>query len=136
MPITTGDHLGLDRCPHCGTASPTLNMVHHVDLSSPNQDVRRHWAMYVCTRCIGCVLAESIGRGNSVTAHYPSSQQMPLDVPERPLAFLRQASDSLHAPAGAVMLAASAVDAMLKSRGLTEGHLYPRIDQAAKQHLI
>ena len=34
------------------------------------------------------------------------------------------------------MLAASAVDAMLKHRGLTEGSLYVRIEKAVEEHLI
>lgn len=34
------------------------------------------------------------------------------------------------------MLAASSVDAMLKEKGYTEGNLYPRIEQAVKDHLI
>jgi len=34
------------------------------------------------------------------------------------------------------MLAASAVDAMLKEKSYTEGNLYSRIDRAAKDHLI
>jgi hypothetical protein len=34
------------------------------------------------------------------------------------------------------MAAASAVDAMLKEKGLTEGSLYSRIDAAAEAHLI
>lgn len=34
------------------------------------------------------------------------------------------------------MLAASAVDAMLKDKGLKDGNLYGRINEAAKQHLI
>ena len=34
------------------------------------------------------------------------------------------------------MLAASAVDAMLKDKGYRDGSLYGRIDQAAKDHLI
>ena len=34
------------------------------------------------------------------------------------------------------MLAASAVDAMLKDKGLKTGSLYSRIDAAAKEHLI
>ena len=34
------------------------------------------------------------------------------------------------------MLAASAVDAMLKAKGLKEGSLYRRIDEAAKTQLI
>lgn len=37
---------------------------------------------------------------------------------------------------GSIMLAASAVDAMLKAKGLKEGHLYARIDNAAENHLI
>ena len=34
------------------------------------------------------------------------------------------------------MLAASAVDAMLKEKGYVDGHLYPRINQAEHNHLI
>ena len=34
------------------------------------------------------------------------------------------------------MLAASAVDSMLKAKNLTKGSLYTRIDQAAADHLI
>jgi hypothetical protein len=34
------------------------------------------------------------------------------------------------------MLTASAVDAMLKAKGFTEGSLYKRIDQAASEHAI
>ena len=34
------------------------------------------------------------------------------------------------------MLAASAVDAMLKAKNLKDGNLYSRIDKAAKDHLI
>ena len=34
------------------------------------------------------------------------------------------------------MLAASAVDAMLKAKGYTKGNLYPRINQAKTDHLI
>ena len=40
------------------------------------------------------------------------------------------------APAGAVMLAASSVDAMLKEKGYNEGSLYARIGQARDDHLI
>ena len=43
---------------------------------------------------------------------------------------------SIHAPAGAVMLTASSVDAMLKAKGYTDGSLYTRIDKAAADHLI
>lgn len=43
---------------------------------------------------------------------------------------------SLHAPSGAVMLTASAVDAMLKAKNYREGSLYSRIDKAKADSLI
>ena len=64
------------------------------------------------------------------------SSTVPDVVPERAKNYLRQAVDSLHAPSGAVMLAASAVDAMLKNKGYKDGSLYARIDDAAAKHLI
>jgi hypothetical protein len=57
-------------------------------------------------------------------------------IPSKAKAFLEQAVNSYHAPSGAIMLAASAVDAMLKSKGYTQGNLYPRIKKAAEEHLI
>jgi hypothetical protein len=57
-------------------------------------------------------------------------------VPIRARQFLTQAIGSIHAPAGAVMLAGSAIDAMLKEKGLKDGSLYKRIDQAAAENLI
>jgi len=42
----------------------------------------------------------------------------------------------MHAPAGAMMLTASAIDAMLKDKGLKDGSLSKRIDNAAASHLI
>ena len=71
-----------------------------------------------------------------VTAMYPSVTTASSDIPDRPRAYLDQAINALSSPAGAVMLAASAVDAMLKQRGLTNGTLNARIDQAASSHLI
>jgi hypothetical protein len=57
-------------------------------------------------------------------------------VPDRARILLQQAQESLHAAAGAVMLCASAVDAMLKIKGYIEGSLYARIEKAAEDHLI
>jgi hypothetical protein len=69
-------------------------------------------------------------------AFYPSAIEVNTEIPNRPRAFLQQAQESLHAPAGAVMLSASAVDAMLKIKGYTEGSLYLRIEKAVEDHLI
>ncbi|BAP41280.1 putative uncharacterized protein [Pseudomonas sp. StFLB209] len=67
---------------------------------------------------------------------WPAAQSVDEAVPARAKDFLEQAVKSLQAPAGAVILAASSVDAMLKEKGLKEGSLYKRIDTAAQQHLI
>jgi hypothetical protein len=66
----------------------------------------------------------------------PSSRNVSRHIPNKANAFLTQALQSRHAPAGAIMLAASSIDAMLKEKGYTQGNLYPRIEQAAKDHLI
>jgi hypothetical protein len=71
-----------------------------------------------------------------ITEMWPTSQTVAEAVPERARTFLLQAMDSLHAPAGAVMLSASSVDAMLKEKGYKEGSLNSRIDAAAKAHLV
>jgi hypothetical protein len=71
-----------------------------------------------------------------VRAMWPSLVEVSDTVPQRARDFLGQAIASVHAPAGAVMLAASAVDAMLKVKGLSEGSLYARIDAAAETHLV
>ncbi|WP_419604186.1 DUF4145 domain-containing protein [Thiolapillus sp.] len=58
-------------------------------------------------------------------------------LPDKAKDLLEQAIDSsINAPAGAVMLTASSIDAMLKAKGLTEGSLYARIKKAAEQNLI
>jgi hypothetical protein len=67
---------------------------------------------------------------------WPSPFSVSDTLPVRAREFLTQAAASLHAPAGAVMLTASAVDAMLKDKGFKDGSLNSRIDAAATAHLI
>ena len=67
---------------------------------------------------------------------YPSAKQVDESIPDPAAVYLQQALESIHTPAGAVMLTASAVDAMLKVKGYTEGVLNSRIKKAAKDHLI
>jgi hypothetical protein len=57
-------------------------------------------------------------------------------LPERAANYLQQAIDSRHAPDGAAMLTGSAVDAMLKAKGLTKGSLYDRINEAVEKQLL
>lgn len=135
MPTLT-ENLILDRCPHCSVANPNLRRQHHLETNNHAGTGRRIWAIYVCGTCGSVVSAWSMQHGQQVMEYFPQSAAIDEDIPERPKTFLKQAQESLHAPAGAVMLAASAVDAMLKQRGYTEGSLYSRIEKATQDRVL
>ncbi len=135
MPKLLATKLDLSRCPHCNVDSPNLNYVGQFE-TVDYQTHHRYWRIYVCGRCAGVVTATALGWDHDVKTIYPSSLDVSGDIPDRARAYLDQAINSLSSPAGAVMLAASCVDAMLKAKGLSSGSLYARIDQAASQHLI
>jgi len=135
MPKLLATQLVLPRCPHCGVDKPNLVHVWQHEPIAYNTH-RRFWRIYVCARCAGLTSAEALGWDQETIRILPTPQDVSEDIPERARAYLDQAISSLSAPAGAVMLAASAVDAMLKAKNLTAGNLYSRIDQAAKSHLI
>jgi hypothetical protein len=82
------------------------------------------------------MLSVTIQGNPNVLAHWPESAAVSDCIPDRARSYLAQALSSIHAPAGAVMLAASSVDAMLKEKGLKDGSLYARIEKAATDHLI
>ncbi|MBC7705731.1 MAG: DUF4145 domain-containing protein [Rhodoferax sp.] len=135
MPTLSGT-FNLARCPQCSVAWPTLNLKWQSATNDSSGGRPRHWALYVCSTCGGVITAWGNGAEKEAQDHFPKGATVSDEIPERPRTFLAQAQESLHAPAGAVMLAASAVDSMLKNRGLTEGSLYSRIEQAATKNLI
>lgn len=129
--------LVLDRCPHCSVASPTLEKAWEAETRRFDGTDIRFWRIYRCTRCGGLVSAASRENlGGLVSDMYPSHTEADEAIPQKARDFLNQAMDSLQSPAGAVMLAASAVDELLKQKGYKEGKLYPRIKKATKDHLI
>lgn len=129
-------HLILDRCPHCRVANPNLTQVSKFSTDSFDSTNLRHWAAYNCNRCGGVTTACSYEKDGEIIAMYPNELIVDEILPEKAKAFLKQAVDSLHAPSGAIMLAASAIDSMLKEKGLKDGKLYSRINKAAENHLI
>lgn len=135
MPNLTATQLELERCPHCNVDSPLLVYKHQEETKHFDQG-KRWWRFYLCSRCGGFVSAWSFAPNTEAIEIFPSSTEVDGALPEKARAYLTQALNSLSAPAGAVMLAASAVDAMLKGKGLKEGTLYSRIDKAATGHLI
>lgn len=132
-----GQQLALDRCPHCNIAQPRLQNMWAAVSKNHSGNNERIWIAYCCGTCGGMLLAASLHGGNGdITDIWPSPQTVADALPQRARDFLSQAISSLHAPAGAVMLTASAVDAMLKEKGYKTGSLNARIDQAATDHLI
>jgi len=137
-----GDQLILDSCPHCGRANPTLELASSlVETDSHDGIDKRWWGFYCCKTCGGIVTAWAPRVNDnpatlSIQEVCPSTPTINESIPEKAREFLRQAQNSLHAPAGAIMLCASAVDAMLKKKAYEDGSLYTRIDKAAEDHLI
>ena len=139
-----GNSLPLDRCPHCNVAKPHLKLHYGFENDNDSQTGKRRWGNYLCSICGGVTLAvaSAVGHDRSGLAYgdieqlWPSSQTVHESIPERARLFLEQAIASIHAPAGAVMLTGSSVDAMLKEKGLKEGNLFGRIKLAAEKQLI
>lgn len=137
-----GQSLGLQRCPHCNVAKPNLQAVTDFSTRDDNGRHARMWLCYRCTTCGGALLAVApmVDVNHpykmDITDIWPAPQIVHESVPERARTFLEQAIASIHAPAGAVLLAGSAIDAMLKEKGFKKGSLYSRIESAATEHLI
>src|SRR5688572_14836037 len=113
---TLSQNLILPRCPYCGVDSPNLFTIHRAETKEHSGGNLRRWTFYSCGRCGGVVIAAASNFDQEVKEVYPQSPRVDRDLPERAKAYLEQAHMSINAPAGAVMLAASAVDAMLKEK--------------------
>ena len=135
MPALT-DIFELDRCPHCRVDHPHLQVQSIIKSTAHNGENLRIWKAYVCNRCGGVVLASANRDGQWAQEIYPNSKVVDESIPEPARTYLNQAIDSLHSPAGSVMLSASSVDAMLKAKQYKEGSLYTRINKAVEDHLI
>ncbi|MGH8585387.1 MAG: DUF4145 domain-containing protein, partial [Gammaproteobacteria bacterium] len=132
-----GQHLPLERCPHCSVAKPRMDTVWHQQTQDHAGHSARQWGTYRCFTCGGVTLAVSPHDVNFEIANvWPSLPSVADTVPSRARSFLEQAIASIHAPSGAVMLTSSSIDAMLKEKGLKQGTLNSRIDEAAQKHLI
>jgi len=130
------NQLELNRCPHCNVDRPNLPVVWRTQTDNHSGGSTRFWCVYKCTSCGGLVTAAAIQNGGSVTEYYPAGVIIDGSIPGAAGEYLKQAINTLHAPAGSVMLSASSVDAMLKEKGYTNGSLYTRVNKAVEDHLI
>lgn len=133
---------GTQNCPHCGIASPLLAKVWHSQKPVPRTDGGRtsQWGIYACTICGHLVTAKG-EEGEEVSNPlidqiYPDVWQVSELVPERVRNYLDQAHRTLAAPDASVVMSASSIDAMLKDKGLADGSLYARIDQAVGEGIL
>lgn len=135
QPTKLSGSLALDRCPHCGIANPLLISFWNAN-KTPRSDGRTSqiWAAFACTTCGSIVTARCFNNQQTgipeILAIYPKPVQVHDDIPEPARRFLQQAHDTLNAPDAAAMVAGSAVDAMLKKLGFSEGSVYKRIEAA------
>ncbi len=137
MQIQLSTSLPLERCPHCAIVQPQLARV--TERENNRRGIHRRWGVYECLACGGLVIAATHARDpmHVIVECYPGApDELSDSIPARPREYLRQARDLIGQPTGSVTLSASAVDAMLKEKGLKEGRLYERIHDAVAQHLI
>ncbi len=128
--------LNMKRCPHCNIANPNITNVHQFNTNNANGGNQRIWLTYVCQSCGGAIIGSRNQQHTTALELFPNSISVDSSIPEKAKAFLSQSLETIHAPAGSIMLSASSIDAMLKDKGYKEGTLYKRIEQAAKDHLI
>lgn len=148
MSLTFSNPLkGIDRCPQCNVAKPLLQ-VQWEGQTRPDILSGTRWLVYECSSCHRLTMAEgnmaSYEGGNlprngpsmQIRRLYPAPVSVDASLPSAAQRYLRQAIETKFAPDAAVVMAASAVDAMLKAKGYSSGTLYSRIDVAIKDHLL
>lgn len=135
--------LSLPRCPHCRVALPTLPQMHQFQVNAGNANQHNlTWFVYTCSSCGGLVaggcLTGSLGLGHAGICSWlvPEIDILDSTITGKLRGLLEQARDTLYAPAGSIMLSASAVDEVLKLNDYKEGSLYKRIDEAAEKGTI
>ena len=128
------DSLKMDRCPQCSTAKPNLEF--RAMAESRTSNVNFIWVMYQCQSCMKMVMAYAQGWDIPIESIYPKSEQVAIEIPELPRDFLKQAKETLHAPAACIMVASSSIDAMLKEKGINKHNLIDAINDAADKGII
>jgi hypothetical protein len=99
------------------------------------------WNVHACATCGGLVSAGTVKDRRGVMNSnalwvIPAPRSVDSSLPERVAYSLGQAQETLTSPSASVLMAAAAVDAILKEKGLKDGSLYARIEKAATDGII
>jgi Domain of unknown function (DUF4145) len=146
-------HLDLDRCPHCNVANPALELKHQFDAAPARANLMAQrgigyvWHIYMCRTCAGLVSAAAVRTdprsmygqsGNRIPLLWiiPAPKYLDKNLPSRVAHYLGQAQESVASPSASIVMSASAIDAMLKEKGLKDGSLFTRINKAAETGII
>ena len=148
--LSEGVVYGFERCPQCGVASPLLEKIGkaHRHYGEHGYKAQEYW--YFTARCSRCrnhvlfyarqplqeIVSDAEADGLTVIRSFPALEAAAEELPPMAFKFFQQAIESKHAPDGALMLAASAIDAMLKDKGFIEGTLFSRIKSARESGLL
>lgn len=149
MDVDTSDRISqsqltcLARCPHCGINRPQILVVAGQGSDLPvrlDGGPPTRWAAYRCTSCGGW-LAVKGNPGDTVgnpliVAVFPGLNRAHQDLPDVVRTYLDQAFETLSSPDASAVMSGSAVDAMLKALGYSEGSVYARIDKAVEDQKI
>jgi len=142
---------GIKRCPQCGIAHPLIRLLGPITFHYVTEQYYPHRAYYYftgrCSHCGHVILfngyqnADGNGREQKpehlqIERSYPDLDSAAEELPEKAQKFLQQALESRHAPDGALMLAASAIDAMLKDKGYRDGTLFARIGKSSEDGVL
>jgi len=133
-----GSHLEIEICPHCGISMPNMPGIWHGESrDTRTSNSKRFWGLFACGKCGGVVLVERSTNGTEISKLFPDIQDIDSSITDaRVKHHLKEALSTKHAASACIVSCASAVDAMLKAKGLKTGSLYERIDQAAASHII
>lgn len=130
------DTLKLNNCPHCLVDLPNLIRKQLFDTNSDENNEAQKWGLYVCQRCGGAILAVTYPPSDEIAETFPAIETVNLSLPEQVKRFLGQAIRSLTIPDASVVMSGSAVDAMLKEKGLEKGSVYVRINEAVQAGIL
>jgi|ERR1700733_764386 len=150
--LMLGASIDMDRCPHCFVANPAIDLQTNfaAEPSRSNLMVVRgsgyHWYVYKCRTCAGLISCAAVKMGSSYFGYMngetpfmwiiPAPKSLDKNLPSRVAHYLGQAQESVASPSASIVMSASAIDAMLKEKGLKAGSLFTRINKAAETGII
>lgn len=137
---------GVQRCPQCNVASPLLEL--RWTSRSDENGLGVSWCVFECSSCQRFTLAEGHAAplqngtftagsaGHSIKTFYPAAKTVDANLPTDAQRYLRQAIETKFAPDASIVMAASAVDSMLRGKGYRDGSLYVRIEKAVEDRVL